>query len=172
MDNVSVTVLPMTHSAFICDDGCCIDITFACDGVKQCPDGSDETFCQNRKSSLLPAWNHSLDIIREKGPHRADAQKSIPFSFSTCRVLHQNIKILILDSINTVSPGRKTVTHSALSTTQQRTVGLTEKTDENLSAENTLKATVRNQLLLSLDADTSNQSLSQGPKKQNSGFVP
>ncbi|NXN67190.1 LRP11 protein, partial [Himantopus himantopus] len=128
-DNVSVTVLPMVHSAvacvgvcsryqFICDDGCCIDITFACDGVRQCPDGSDETFCQN------------------------------------------------------FSPGRKTVTHAALGTTQQRTVGLTENTDENLSAENTLKATARNQPLLSLDADMSNQSLSQGPKKQISGFVP
>ncbi|XP_032539686.1 low-density lipoprotein receptor-related protein 11 isoform X1 [Chiroxiphia lanceolata] len=128
-DNVSVTVLPMVHSAgacvgvcsryqFICDDGCCIDITFACDGVRQCPDGSDETFCQN------------------------------------------------------LSPGRKTVTHAALGTTQQRTVGLTENTDENFSAENTLKATVRNQPVLSVDADMSNQSLSQGPKKQISGFVP
>ncbi|NXC48445.1 LRP11 protein, partial [Penelope pileata] len=128
-DNVSVTVLPMAHSAaacvgvcsryqFICDDGCCIDITFACDGVKQCPDGSDETFCQN------------------------------------------------------LSSGRKTVTHAALSTTQQRTVGRTENTDENFSAENAMKATVRNQPLLSLDAEMSNQSLSQGPKKQNSGFVP
>ncbi|XP_027763576.1 low-density lipoprotein receptor-related protein 11 isoform X2 [Empidonax traillii] len=128
-DNVSVTVLPMVHSAgacvgvcsryqFICDDGCCIDITFACDGVRQCPDGSDETFCQN------------------------------------------------------LSPGRKTVTHAALGTTQQRTVGLTENTDENFSAENTLKATVRNQPLLSVDTGTSNQSLSQGPKKQISGFVP
>ncbi|XP_029818579.1 low-density lipoprotein receptor-related protein 11 [Manacus vitellinus] len=128
-DNVSVTVLPMVHSAgacvgvcsryqFICDDGCCIDITFACDGVRQCPDGSDETFCQN------------------------------------------------------LSPGRKTVTHAALGTTQQRTVGLTENTDENFSAENTLKATVRNQPFLSVDADMSNQSLSQGPKKQISGFVP
>ncbi|XP_068533169.1 low-density lipoprotein receptor-related protein 11 [Anas acuta] len=127
-DNVSVTVLPMAHSAvacvgvcsryqFICDDGCCIDITFACDGVKQCPDGSDETFCQN------------------------------------------------------LSQGRKTVTHAAFGTTQQRTVGLTENTDEN-SAENTLKATARNQPLLPLDADMSNQSLSQGPKKQNSGSVP
>ncbi|KAM6367370.1 low-density lipoprotein receptor-related protein 11 [Alca torda] len=128
-DNVSVTVLPMVHSAvacvgvcsryqFICDDGCCIDITFACDGVRQCPDGSDETFCQN------------------------------------------------------LSPGRKTVTHAALGTTQQRTVGLTENTDENFSAENTLKATARNQPLLPVDADMSNQSLSQGPKKQISGFVP
>ncbi|XP_009583367.1 PREDICTED: low-density lipoprotein receptor-related protein 11 [Fulmarus glacialis] len=128
-DNISVTVLPMVHSAvacvgvcsryqFICDDGCCIDITFACDGVRQCPDGSDETFCQN------------------------------------------------------FSPGRKTVTHAALGTTQQRTVALTENTDENFSAENTLKATARNQPLLSVDADMSNQSLSQGPKKQISGFVP
>ncbi|NXX82476.1 LRP11 protein, partial [Urocolius indicus] len=128
-DNVSVTVLPMVHSAaacigvcsryqFICDDGCCIDITFACDGLAQCPDGSDETFCQN------------------------------------------------------LGPGRKTVTHAALGTTQQRTVGLTENTDDNLSAENTLKATARNQPLLSVDADVSNQSLSQGPKKQISGFVP
>ncbi|KFV86843.1 Low-density lipoprotein receptor-related protein 11, partial [Struthio camelus australis] len=128
-DNVSVTVLPMVHSAvacvgvcsryqFICDDGCCIDITFACDGVKQCPDGSDETFCQN------------------------------------------------------LSPGRKTVTHAALGTTQQRTVGLTENAHENFSADNTLKTTVRNELFLSLAADMSNQSLSQGPKKQSSGFVP
>ncbi|NWY12001.1 LRP11 protein, partial [Aphelocoma coerulescens] len=127
-DNVSVTVLPMVHSAaacvgvcsryqFICDDGCCIDITFACDGVRQCPDGSDETFCQN------------------------------------------------------LSSGRKMVTHAALGTTQQRTAGLAENTEEN-SAENTLKATARNQPLLSVDADMSNQSLSQGPKKQISGFVP
>ncbi|KAM6323977.1 low-density lipoprotein receptor-related protein 11 [Aegotheles albertisi] len=127
-DNISVTVLPMVHSAvacvgvcsryqFICDDGCCIDITFACDGVRQCPDGSDETFCQN------------------------------------------------------LSSGRKTVTHAAFGSTQQRTVGLTENRDENFSAENTLKATARNQPLLSVDADMSNQSLSQGPKKQISGFV-
>ncbi|XP_025900155.1 low-density lipoprotein receptor-related protein 11 [Nothoprocta perdicaria] len=128
-DNVSVTVLPMVHSAgacvgvcsryqFICDDGCCIDITFACDGVKQCPDGSDETFCQN------------------------------------------------------LSPGRKAVTHAALGTTQQRTGGLTENAPENFSADNTLRSPARNQPLLALDADTSNQSLSQGPKKQTSGFVP
>ncbi|XP_033873782.1 low-density lipoprotein receptor-related protein 11-like [Acipenser ruthenus] len=57
-DNVTVTVLQSDHKApvcpglcsryqFMCDDGCCVDITFACDGKKQCLDGSDEAFCQS-----------------------------------------------------------------------------------------------------------------------------
>uniref|UniRef100_A0A3Q3X4S5 Seven cysteines N-terminal domain-containing protein n=1 Tax=Mola mola TaxID=94237 RepID=A0A3Q3X4S5_MOLML len=39
---------------FKCDDGCCIDITYACDGKQHCPDRSDEDFCSNWLSS--PHW--------------------------------------------------------------------------------------------------------------------
>ncbi|KAI4882681.1 hypothetical protein NFI96_024388 [Prochilodus magdalenae] len=57
-DNVSITVLAPEHHAevctrhcsryqFMCDDGCCIDISYACDGKQQCPDRSDEDFCRN-----------------------------------------------------------------------------------------------------------------------------
>ncbi|XP_072907574.1 low-density lipoprotein receptor-related protein 11 isoform X1 [Hemitrygon akajei] len=57
-DNVTVTVMPPKQQTtdctgvcsryqFICDDGCCIDITLACDGIAQCPDKSDETFCHD-----------------------------------------------------------------------------------------------------------------------------
>ncbi|KAJ8008975.1 hypothetical protein DPEC_G00084000 [Dallia pectoralis] len=73
-DNVTVTVLAPERRAkvctghcsqyqFMCDDGCCIDISYACDGKQQCPDRSDEAFCQsfdgNRKSVTHPAGQTS-----------------------------------------------------------------------------------------------------------------
>ncbi|XP_020842257.1 low-density lipoprotein receptor-related protein 11 isoform X2 [Phascolarctos cinereus] len=69
-DNVSVTVLPKAQTAveclkvcsryhFFCDDGCCIDITLACDGVDQCPDRSDEAFCQSGAVSQQTATEPS-----------------------------------------------------------------------------------------------------------------
>nr|XP_033795805.1 low-density lipoprotein receptor-related protein 11 isoform X2 [Geotrypetes seraphini] len=74
-DNITVTVLPAKHSGtgctgdcsryqFTCDDGCCIDITFACDRVVHCPDGSDEAFCQNYKDlSETPTEDQNSNII-------------------------------------------------------------------------------------------------------------
>ncbi|XP_056437932.1 low-density lipoprotein receptor-related protein 11 [Gadus chalcogrammus] len=61
-DNVSVTVLAperlaevctgrCSHYQFLCDDGCCIDIDYACDGKQHCPDNSDEDFCPKFESS-------------------------------------------------------------------------------------------------------------------------
>ncbi|XP_045400520.1 low-density lipoprotein receptor-related protein 11 [Lemur catta] len=85
-DNVSVTVLTTAYSTggclhvcsryhFFCDNGCCIDITLACDGVPQCPDGSDEDFCQNlgldRKTvthtATSPAQPRTTGLSEEAG---------------------------------------------------------------------------------------------------------
>ncbi|XP_042603388.1 low-density lipoprotein receptor-related protein 11-like [Cyprinus carpio] len=77
-DNVSVSVLAPAPNAevctghcsryqFMCDDGCCIDIGYACDGKQHCPDRSDEDFCQNFDSGHKsnPASKHGPDIQTE-----------------------------------------------------------------------------------------------------------
>ncbi|XP_053192702.1 low-density lipoprotein receptor-related protein 11 [Scomber japonicus] len=75
-DNVSVTVLAPKHQAevctghcsnyqFMCDDGCCIDITYACDGKQHCSDRSDEDFCNNFDNNRKSV-THSVDL---PGPH-------------------------------------------------------------------------------------------------------
>ncbi|XP_077752655.1 low-density lipoprotein receptor-related protein 11 isoform X1 [Canis aureus] len=80
-DNVSVTVLPMAFSTggclsvcsryhFFCDDGCCIDITLACDGVRQCPDGSDEAFCQNLSLDQKTVTHTATVQPRTTGPSK------------------------------------------------------------------------------------------------------
>lgn len=77
-DNVSVSVLPRISSTggcssvcsryhFFCDSGCCIDITLACDGVRQCPDGSDEDFCQNLGLDRKTVVTHTAATSAQPG---------------------------------------------------------------------------------------------------------
>ncbi|KAM4770745.1 low-density lipoprotein receptor-related protein 11 [Rhinophrynus dorsalis] len=88
-DNVSVSVLPEEHHGtactgvcsryqFICDDGCCIDITLACDRVVQCLDGSDEAFCQNLSSGRKTVIHisDSTDHHRDKGDNQGTGKDS------------------------------------------------------------------------------------------------
>ncbi|XP_040920503.1 low-density lipoprotein receptor-related protein 11 [Toxotes jaculatrix] len=84
-DNVSVTVLAPKHQAevctghcsnyqFKCDDGCCIDITYACDGKQHCPDRSDEDFCPNFDSNRKSV-THPVDL---SSPHQPGVQTEEP----------------------------------------------------------------------------------------------
>ncbi|XP_003466388.3 low-density lipoprotein receptor-related protein 11 [Cavia porcellus] len=98
-DNVSVTVHPRpappggcmnicSRYHFFCDNGCCIDIALTCDGVRQCPDGSDEDFCQNlgldRKlvthTATSPAQPGPTGLITDtrKDLHLEKSQKTTP----------------------------------------------------------------------------------------------
>ncbi|KAA0708973.1 Low-density lipoprotein receptor-related protein 11 [Triplophysa tibetana] len=90
-DNVSVSVLAPAPNAevctghcsryqFMCDDGCCIDIGYACDGKQHCPDRSDENFCQNfdssRKSS--PPSRLGPDIQTETAAQQPSSKLQTP----------------------------------------------------------------------------------------------
>ncbi|XP_074043912.1 low-density lipoprotein receptor-related protein 11 isoform X3 [Macrotis lagotis] len=83
-----------------------------------------------------------------------------------------NVSVTVLPKAQTavVSPGRKTITHAALSPAQQRTE-LTEDADRSLPLQNIQKAT-RKQLLSTANAVKSNHSVSQGPKNQMSALLP
>ncbi|XP_069090400.1 low-density lipoprotein receptor-related protein 11 isoform X2 [Pleurodeles waltl] len=85
-DNITVTVLPMERRGigctgscsryqFTCDDGCCIDITLACDRLVQCPDGSDEAFCQNFGPDRKTVTNSVKSNIDKKTMELAKADK-------------------------------------------------------------------------------------------------
>ncbi|KAM9234800.1 low-density lipoprotein receptor-related protein 11 isoform 1-T1 [Dugong dugon] len=117
-DNVSVTVLPTAYSTggclkvcsryhFFCDDGCCIDITLACDGVEQCPDGSDEAFCQNLNighkmvthTAVSPAQSRTIGLSEDAGGHallemdqKATAQNQPPTLSDTEKRNHSTFR--------------------------------------------------------------------------------
>ncbi|XP_026885360.2 low-density lipoprotein receptor-related protein 11 isoform X1 [Electrophorus electricus] len=88
-DNVTVTVLAPAHHAevctrhcsryqFMCDDGCCIDISYACDGKQQCPDRSDEDFCQHFDGGRKVV-THANNAPSQNAPAReADGRAMIP----------------------------------------------------------------------------------------------
>ncbi|XP_077782037.1 low-density lipoprotein receptor-related protein 11 isoform X2 [Podarcis muralis] len=93
-DNVSVTVLPVGHSMlgcfgvcsryqFLCDDGCCIDITYACDGEEQCLDGSDEAFCQKFTSGQKTITHPATSFIQQNSIGQTnDVNKELAFEIT------------------------------------------------------------------------------------------
>ncbi|KAG9493575.1 hypothetical protein GDO78_001461 [Eleutherodactylus coqui] len=105
-DNVSVSVLPEEHHKsastscsgactryqFICDDGCCIDITLACDRVVQCPDGSDEAFCQNFSSGRKMVI-HISDNINNHAVSGSESDKEKDSAVEKPRVTGQKISV-------------------------------------------------------------------------------
>ncbi|TSL47570.1 Low-density lipoprotein receptor-related protein 11 [Bagarius yarrelli] len=90
-DNVSVTVLAPEHHAkvcthhcspyqFMCDDGCCIDISYACDGKQHCPDRSDEDFCRNFDGGRKAVTHAASAPSQNVGAREAEGRAMIPSS--------------------------------------------------------------------------------------------
>ncbi|MCI4395762.1 hypothetical protein PGIGA_G00195760 [Pangasianodon gigas] len=88
-DNVSVTVLAPEHHAevcthhcspyqFMCDDGCCIDISYACDGKQHCPDRSDEDFCRNFDGGRKTVTHTASAPSQSGGAREAEGRAMIP----------------------------------------------------------------------------------------------
>ncbi|KAM3932285.1 low-density lipoprotein receptor-related protein 11 [Leptodactylus fuscus] len=106
-DNVSVTVLSEEHHKiastscsgscsryqFICDDGCCIDITLACDRVVQCPDGSDEAFCQNFSSGRKTVIHISQDKTNSHAVSGSEMDKEKDSTVENSRVTGHKIVV-------------------------------------------------------------------------------
>ncbi|XP_070596124.1 low-density lipoprotein receptor-related protein 11 [Erythrolamprus reginae] len=100
-DNISVAVLPMIPSElgcvgkcsryqFLCDDGCCIDITYACDGENHCPDGSDETFC-HKYNSGQSAITHIDTIQHNSVEFMKKANKDLIFEITQTSTLSSQV---------------------------------------------------------------------------------
>ncbi|XP_062858529.1 low-density lipoprotein receptor-related protein 11 [Trichomycterus rosablanca] len=88
-DNVSVTVSAPEHHAevcthhcsqyqFMCDDGCCIDISYACDGKQHCPDRSDEDFCSNFDGGRKTVTHTPSAPSQSGGAREAEGRAMIP----------------------------------------------------------------------------------------------
>ncbi|XP_066467388.1 low-density lipoprotein receptor-related protein 11 [Tiliqua scincoides] len=101
-DNVSVTVLPMalgcvgvcSRYQFLCDDGCCIDITFACDREEQCRDGSDEAFCQKLNSEIKTVSHTAISSVQQNNVGLTeDANKDLSYENMKTVVRNQADKL-------------------------------------------------------------------------------
>ncbi|KAF7654043.1 hypothetical protein LDENG_00075330 [Lucifuga dentata] len=64
----------------VCDNGCCLDRRWECDGLKQCSDGSDESHCRK----LNQTFNELLDIdVNQKRARCTEPPRTGP-----CRANH------------------------------------------------------------------------------------
>lgn len=115
-DNVSVTVLPMalgcvgvcSRYQFLCDNGCCIDITFACDGEEQCRDGSDEAFCQKLNSEIKTMSHTAISSVQQNNMGLPkDANKEHSYEITQKTVISNQAKKL--DQSPTQGPKKQTV---------------------------------------------------------------
>ncbi|XP_071528804.1 uncharacterized protein [Panulirus ornatus] len=94
-----LTLTPCGAAQFSCDDGTCVPRRQKCDGIEQCPDHSDETYC--KLMVRANGYNKYISPVKSKSSNQANGVKSDNYLIFSVGV-HSIGPINTLDGVATI----------------------------------------------------------------------